>query len=204
MGSRQGLAIIGLIVALLAASCGGSSEEPEPSGGDTATTTTTGSTDTSTTAPDNATNTTQAPPASASETSATVTIDGVDYHFGDNRPGDTCSPDFFGGFFAVLGGEDFEGNFSVELWNEGTGGGTDVSNASLKMEVNGETLDLEANPENSWPAAEAGTSFVDPFTYEGNTASGTIAFINEEVAYNADLAPLDPIVADFTVTCADG
>lgn len=41
------------------------------------------------------------------------------------------------------------------------------------------------------------------FSYEGNRAEGTASFIDTEVAYNADLLPLDPILADFEVVCAE-
>ena len=196
--------MVGMVVGLIAASCGGSSDDSGTSGTDAPTTTIAASSESTTTVAGASTETTKAPDTSGGETSATVTIDGVEYVFGDNAPGDTCNPDLFGGFFAVLHGEDVSTNFSVELWNEGTGDGKQVTTAGMKVEVNGETLDLEADPETSWPAAEAGSSYVEPFTYEGDRASGTIHFINTEVAYNADLAPLEPIVAEFEVVCAAG
>jgi hypothetical protein len=197
--------MVALVVGVIAASCGGSSDDAEPSGGDATTTSVaSGGSATTTAADGGGTTTTAAPSSGAGKSIGTVTIDGVDYVFGDNGPAATCDPDFFGGFFAVLYSEDLTGNFSVELWNEGTGDGNQVPSAQMKVEANGETLDLDAIPDKSWPAAEAGSSYIDSFVYEGNTASGTIYFINSEVAYNADLAPLDPIVADFTVTCADG
>jgi hypothetical protein len=133
-----------------------------------------------------------------------VTIDGVEYRFGDTGPGATCDSEFFGGFFAVLRTEDMAGVFNVELWNPGAGDGKQTTNASMNVTVNGEKLDLEANPEKEWPAAALGSSKVDSFSYEGDTAQGSISFINTEVAYNAALAPLDPIHATFTVTCASG
>ena len=204
MRTRVKLLMIGMVVGLITASCGGSSDDAGTSGTDASTTTTAASSESTTTAAGASTETTKAPDTSGDETSATVTIDGVAYVFGDNAAPATCTPDFFGGFFAVLYSEDASANFEVELWNEGTGDGERLPTAGMKVEANGEILDLEANPETSWPAAEAGTSYVGPFTYEGTTASGTIHFINTEVAYNADLAPLEPIVAEFEVVCADG
>lgn len=203
--TRCNLLIVGVVIGLIAASCGGSSDDAASSGSET-TATTSGASDASTTTSAESTETTEAPDTGggATESTATVTIDGVDYVFDDASVGATCDSDFFGGFFAVLRGEDMATNFEVELWNEGTGDGTRLPRAGMKVEANGEILDLEADPETSWPAAEAGSSYVGPFTYEGNSASGTIHFINTEVAYNADLAPLEPIVAEFEVTCADG
>ena len=133
-----------------------------------------------------------------------MTIDGVSYDFGANGPAATCNPDLFGGFFAVLSSPDLAAGFSVALWNEGAGDGEQVSTATMKVEAGGETLDLEADPEMFWPAAEAGTSYVGDFSYDGNRAEGMIYFINSEVAYDASLAPLDQIVAEFEVVCADG
>lgn len=206
MRIRAKLLTVGLVVGLIAASCGGSSDDAGTSGTDESTTTTTASSDATTTTAGTATETTgaQGSGGGATESTATVTIDGVAYVFGENFAAATCTPDFFGGFFAVLYSEDASANFQVELWNEGTGDGTRLPTAGMNVEADGEILDLEADPEKSWPAAEAGTSFVGPFTYGGNTASGTIHFINTEVAYNADLAPLEPIVAEFEVVCADG
>lgn len=204
--SRLGLFIVVVAVGLLAAACGGSSDDGDASdtGASVATTAASAVTDTtetpgSTDAPQSDEQTSE-----AGESAATVTIDGVAYEFGANGPAATCEPDFFGGFFAVLVSTDLTANFSVELWNEGAGDGEQVSNATMLVEADGEILDLAANPESSWPAAEAGSSYIDTFTYEGNRANGTIYFINTEVAYNADLAPLDPIVGEFEIVCADG
>lgn len=202
MTQRLRWTALALIAVTTIAACGGSDNG---SAGDDAATTTAAQTDTSSTAaPSNTTSPETALGAGDGSSRAVVTIDGADYQFGAEGPGSTCDPDFFGGFFAVLRTEDLAGVFSIELWNPGTGDGKQTPTASFNMTVNGEKLDLEANPEREWPAAEAGTSKVDSFTYEGDTAQGSISFINAEVAYNADLAPLAPIKATFTVTCATG
>jgi hypothetical protein len=206
MSALRTLAVGVVFIAVIAAACGGGANEGEPAGTDPPAATTAAPTAPQTTA---ATGATDAPqPAEsepgASESVATVTIEGTSYVFGANGPAATCKPNFFGGFFAVLYSPDLGANFSLELWNEGAGDGEQVSAATMKVDTGGETLDLDANPEMSWPAAELGSSYVGDFSYEGHRAEGMIYFINSEVAYDASLAPLDPIVAEFEVVCADG
>lgn len=210
MSALRTFAIGTVFIALIAAACGGGDSDTGESGTtDAPVTTTAAPAAPQTTA---IADTTEAPqpdePAPAGseasgESTATVTIDGVSYEFGANGPAATCDPTFFGGFFAVLYSPDLSDNFAVELWKEGTGDGEQVSGATMNVDAGGETLDLEADPEMSWPAAEAGTSYVSEFNYDGNRAEGTIYFINSEVAYDASLAPLDAIVAEFEVVCAD-
>ena len=205
MRMRLVLLFVGVGLALVAAGCGDGSDDTasdDTASDDTEVTSTTTAAAAESSTTSASTETTTPTPGESTESTARVTIDGVVYEFGDHGPPATCSPDFFGGFFAVLYSEDLSENFTVELWNEGAGDGQQTTAAGMKVDADGETLDLEANPEQSWPAAEAGTSYVGPFAYEGNRASGTIHFINSEVAYNADLAPLDPIVAEFEVECA--
>ncbi len=184
-------------MSLLAAACGGGGSDTQS--GETTSPTVAGSTD----APVETTTTAATPgePASAGESVAIVTIDGTEYEFGMAGPAATCNPDFFGGFFVVLYTPDLSGVFQFELWNEGAGEGRS-NKAGMSIEVDGTEMDLEADPEGQWPAVADGTSFVDSFSYEGNQAEGTISFIDTEVAYNGDLFPLDPVIADFTVTCA--
>ena len=190
-----------LAMVILVAACGGSTTDPA----DDPTTTTAGaSVSTTTAAPSATTPPATTPGAGDGSSQAVVTIEGVEYRFEDSGAGSTCDSDFFGGFFAVLRTADLASVFSVELWNPGTGDGKQIPSATMNVIHNGEELDLEADPETAWPAADAGTSFVGPFSYEGNTAQGTITFINTEVAWNADLKPLAPIEATFTVTCASG
>lgn len=214
MSALRTLAVGTVFIAVIAAACGGGDSDDGESGATNAPATTT----TAPAAPETteAAGTTEAPQAAepepgttepaagATESAATVIIDGTSYPFGANGPAATCDPSFFGGFFAVLHTPDLGGNFSVELWKEGTGDGEQVSGATMKVEAEGEGLDLDADPEMSWPAAEAGTSYVGEFNYEGNRVDGTIYFINSEVAYDASLAPLDPIVAEFEIVCAEG
>jgi hypothetical protein len=134
---------------------------------------------------------------------AEVTIDGVTYSFGDFGPGNQCAPDQYGGFFATLREEDGPGVFGVELWQEGEGGDR-VNKANALITVDGVKMDLTANPdqEEYWPAVEAGTSMVQSFQVNGNTATGVAAFIDDEIAYDESLFPLDPIIGEFTVVCA--
>lgn len=187
------------ITAMVLAACGGGGEDPAAE----ATEATQASPTETTGAPEVDDSDTE--PAGITETDdsyALVTIDGTTYEFGENGPAATCSPDFFGGFFAVLYTEDLSGGFEVELWNDGVADDRSTT-ARMNVEDDGTTLDLEADPDGTWPAVEDGTSFVESFSYEGNRAEGTASFIDTEVAYNADLLPLDPILADFEVVCAE-
>jgi hypothetical protein len=136
---------------------------------------------------------------------ARVTLDGTVYEFGMFGPATRCVPDQFGGFWVIMRTEDLGGSFGAELWPDG---GTDrVNQANMTITVDGVYMDLTANPtmEANWPAVEAGTSLVQSFQIDGNKASGTASFIDDEVAYDSSLFPLDPIIADFEVVCgSDG
>lgn len=195
-----------LATAMVLAACGGGGEEPTaetipesptedaetPEAGDTEEDGTPGAGDDDEEQPTD---------TDTDESYARVTIDGTTYEFGENGPAATCNPDFFGGFSAVLYTEDSTGYFQVELWEEGTGEGRPVSGI-METQIDGTNVDLVADPEGTWPAVEEGSSFIEPFSYEGNRAEGSISFIDTEVAYNADLFPLDPVIAEFEVVCA--
>ncbi len=217
MSALRTLAVGTVFIAVIAAACGGGDSDAEETDATTApapttaapaapeTTEAAGSTEAP--QPDEpAPDTTEsgATESAVTESAASVTIDGVPYEFASNGPAATCNPDFFGGFLAVLYTPDLGGNFSVELWDDGSGDGAQVPAARMTVDAGGEILDLEADPDMSWPAAEAGTSYVADFSYEGSRAEGTIYFINNEVAFDASLAPLEAIVAEFEVVCADG
>jgi hypothetical protein len=199
---KVGKSYLALIAALgmLTAACGGGGEGGPTDGG--LTTSTAGGSgsvaETTTTE-----GTTQSSPGGEGESLAVVTIDGTPFEFRKVGPAATCNPDFFGGFFSVLYSEDLGSVFEIELWNEGSGDGAQVSSARMTATIDGVEMDLEADPEGSWPGVEEGTSFVESFSYEDNSAQGTISFIDTEVAYNADLFPLDPVIAQFEITCGD-
>lgn len=133
---------------------------------------------------------------------AVVTIDGTSYEFGDFGPGSQCIPDLYGGFTATLRSEDGSGVFGVELWPKG-GAGDRRNTANALIAVDGVEMDLTANPdkEEFWPGVEAGTSLVQSFQVDGNKATGVASFVDEEIAYDASLFPLDPVIGEFTVVC---
>jgi hypothetical protein len=147
--------------------------------------------------------------------SATVTIGGETYTFGDTGfAAQQCKPDLFGVFFAVLYMIDDEGNpdiergvvnftllrdgvdsEQVEQWPELT-----VSIADLDLEwIADERGALELG-------IEAGMSQVDSYTVEGNRASGTATFYESNsywamVGGQAD--ELETAQGSFEVVCAD-
>lgn len=188
-----------MAVLLIAAACGGGeTSESQPPG----------------TTPSGGGSESSAPPPETSEpvgggetgtdvSMAEVTIDGTTYSFGDFGPAIQCEADFFGGYTATLRSEDGSGVFGIELWPEGQGGDR-VNKANALITVDGVELDLTANPdqEANWPAVEAGTSLVQSFQIDGNRATGVASFIDDEVAYDASLFPLDPIIGEFVVVCA--
>lgn len=195
---------IALLVALVVvvAACGGSdgsdtSAAPSSTNPDSgATTTQQQGTDSTVASP----GVTEPTPSGASF--ARVTVEGTTYEFAKIGPAATCDSDFFGGFFAVLYTEDLSETFQIELWNQGSGEGR-TSTSSLNITTpDGSEYDLDADPEKTWPTVEAGTSRVDSFSYEGNRATGTGFYINNEVAFGND-GPYEPIVGEFEVVCGD-
>lgn len=187
-----------LAIAMTLGACGGGETAPENSSATTAS----GSSETPdpTSAPSDSTE-----PGSGGDVDGAsvgrVTIDGTTYEFGMNGPAVRCDPDAFGGFWAIMRTEDLSGSFGVELWPDG--GGDRADNASMSITVDGVEMDLKANPEGepNWPAVEAGTSLVQSFQVDGNKATGIASFIDDEVAFDASLFPLDPIIGEFEVIC---
>lgn len=202
MRARQ--IILAVIIAMLVAACGGSDGEAGSEDGDSSSTTQAEQETSSTSSeadsdePDEPAE--EEPTTGGGESTGMATVDGTEYVFGANGPAATCDPDFFGGFFAVLYSPDLSQTLSVELWPEGAGEGR-VNTGTLNLVApDGTELDLEADPEDSWPVAEAGSTFIDEFTIDGNTARGTGTFINTEVAYGE--GPFEPVTVDFEITCA--
>ncbi len=195
------ITLIVAVVVVLAA-CGGSdgSDSPaapsssNPDGG--ATTTQQQGSDTTAGSP----SATDASPSGASF--ARVTVEGTTYEFEKSGPAATCNPDFFGGFFAVLYTEDLGQTFQIELWSSGSGEGRESTSSMNITTPDGVEYDLDAIPDKSWPTVEAGTSRVETFSYEGNRATGTGYYINNEVAFGTD-GPYEPIIGEFEVVCGD-
>lgn len=196
---KKRLAIV-LTTAMVLVACGGGGEDPVAETTPEAPAEDTGTPDEATNAPETDDDEEQAATSTETDESyARVTIDGTTYEFGEYGPGTTCNPDFFGGFFAVLRTEDVTGVFEIENAPDG------AMTAGMNVNADGTELGLEADPEQEefWPAVEEGSSFVESFTKEGNRAVGTISFIDTEVAFDASLFPLDPILAEFEVVCAE-
>jgi hypothetical protein len=193
-----------VVFAMIMAACAGSSDSAAE------TSTTARSSDNTTTTqqptPDTTPGTSAPTPATGGadgSSSATVTLAGDTYEFGDYGPPATCDADFFGGFFAVLYSADLSQTFQVELWNDGSGEGRSNTSSTNITAADGTEYDLDAIPDKSWPTVEAGTSRVESFTYEGNRATGIAYYINNEVAYGND-GPYEPIVGEFEVVCGEG
>lgn len=209
------------VIGMLAASCGG--------GEDGAVDTTAGAESTGTTAPqgssdetsEGTTTTTTAATDDAGGRdfsgigAASVTIDGETYYFGETSfPAPQCEPDFFGVFVVTLMMVDEAGNeipsgggLQLQLLGEGTDPG--VVGQLPEASVDIEALDQEwkANEEDfELFDLEPGTSQVDDYTIDGNTASGTATFYERNSYYAFVGGSADAVsVAEgtFEVTCAD-
>lgn len=143
-----------------------------------------------------------------------VTINGETYQFGDSGfPALQCNPDLFGVFFAVLAMVDDQGNEVAD------GGGLELVllHPGSDPEELGQTNEARVrigSLEEEWIADEEdiaereldpGTSQVDSYTIDGDRASGTATFYEEET-YWASVGDSSKTVSvtegTFEVTCA--
>lgn len=145
---------------------------------------------------------------------ATVTIDGEAYVFGDAGIASQCMPDSFGVFM-------------VALYLVGDDGAPDLGAGSLSLFLLQEGSDpeeLDQRPEaivtlggtsQSWVASERkaeefelepGISQIDSYTIDGNTATGTATFFEENSYFAFAGGGADEIqtaTGTFEVTCAE-
>lgn len=147
---------------------------------------------------------------------ATLTINGETYFFGETSfPALRCDPNMFGVFFVVLPMVDEQGNavpsgggLELVLLQEGT----DPEELDQRNEVR---LDLDSLDQ-EWIAdeediaerdLEPGTSQVDSYTIDGNRASGTATFYEENSYWASVGDPANEVATaqgTFEVTCAGG
>ncbi|MEX1281448.1 MAG: hypothetical protein AB1Z55_12100 [Acidimicrobiia bacterium] len=145
---------------------------------------------------------------------ATVTIDGETYEFGDAGIASQCL-------------SDLSGVFSVALYLVGDDGAPDLGAGSLSLflvQEGSDIGDLDQRPEavvtigstsESWVASEAkaeefeleaGTSQVDAYEIDGTSASGTATFIEENSYFAFSGGSADEIrtaTGEFEVTCSE-
>lgn len=132
---------------------------------------------------------------------ATVTVGDMTYE-ADVTPGtlQRCDPDFFNAFWALGGG--------VELFlpPPDDPNHTDAPRVVAKDEASG--LEWVADPTANQGGATSipeGDSQVDSFTIDGNTATGTATFIEQEAFYQwtGGGDQPKPVQGTFEVTCAE-
>jgi hypothetical protein len=148
--------------------------------------------------------------SSGAENIVLVTIGDTTYEF-DASPGtiSDCNPDFFGAFF--VNGASADGD-SVSLLLPPPDDPNFEDPPSLRVKVNDGGADYTADPSilengNYADVIDEGDSQVDSFTLDGNTASGTATFIDEQQIFAALGGTADdpePIQGTFEVTCAAG
>ena len=222
--SMNRILVLGVSV-VLAASCGGGDDDSadaatdERSADTTAQTASSGDSESdpeseseSTTTP-----TTAAAPASGDAVSgigsASVTIEGATYYFGEtSAPAPQCKPDLFGVYLVNLpmvdeGGNEIPsgGRLSLVLLRDGVD--PDEVDQLPEAALTIAELDEEwiANEEAlEMLGLEVGTSQIDSYTIDGNTASGT-ATLYEQNSYYAFLGGSADSVSTtqgtFEVTC---
>jgi hypothetical protein len=218
MKTPHRIAIVVALVTVVATACSGDDgADPTSTVADGATTTTTatqsgGGDDTTTTQA----STGGGEASDDGTSSATVTIGDTTWTFATTGfPAETCDPNFFGGFFAVLYMADDNGELLlVDGQSSGIGITLPGENwasqgiddpASVEVTIAETDESWVANPDTNLPGIEAGQSQVDDWTIDGNTASGTATFVEENAAYAAAGGtgdPVQPMTGTFEVTCA--
>lgn len=149
-------------------------------------------------------------PVSGAENTVVVTIGATTYEF-DATPGTLteCNPDFFGAFF--VNGASADGD-SVSLLLPPPGDPNFEDPPSVRVKVNNGGADFTADPSiieiaNYADVISEGDTQVDAFTVDGNTASGTATFIDEQgifAALGGQAGDPEPIRGSFEVACSDG
>lgn len=138
----------------------------------------------------------------------TVTIGDTTWEF-DATPGTLkqCDPDFFGAFWVI--GESPDGD-GVTILLPPSDDPNFEDPPSVRVGVNDGGPDFTADPSiletgNYDTVISEGDSQVDSFTVDGNTASGTATFVDEQAIFAALGGAADdpePVRGSFEVTCA--
>lgn len=145
--------------------------------------------------------------SSGAENTVIVTIGGTTYEF-DATPGTIadCNPDFFGAFFVNGASEDGD---SVSLLLPPPDDPNFEDPPSVRVKVRDGGADYTADSSilengNYADVISEGDTQVDGFTIDGNTASGTATFIDEQQIFAALGGTADdpaPVQGTFEVTC---
>jgi hypothetical protein len=148
------------------------------------------------------------PPESGSANRGVVSIGGTDFVF-DATPDviTECDPDFFGAF-RVVGVT--EAGDTVEILLPPPDDANFEGPPSVRVKVNNGGADWTADPSiletgDYASVISEGDSQVDSFTVEGNSASGTATFVDEQqifAALGGTGDPPEPVQGTFEVTCA--
>lgn len=207
-------AVLVAALALLVAACGGSGlGADENNGGEVTTTeapdaTTVESDDTDTPA------TTMPPPdddsggESPGEANvAIVTIGNTTWEFDANPEGPIidCNPDFFGAFWVV--GETADGDSLNLLPTEGDANFEDPPSVRVvdrAIEADWTADETLIDTANYSDVLAEGDSQVDSFTVDGNTASGTATFVDENQIFavlGGSADAVEPVSGSFDVSC---
>lgn len=207
------------VLALMLAACGGGSDSPVVT--DRPTQTSTGGAQEESTEPPAAGATTTigtsddssqdaGPPDVAGIGAGSVTLEGETYLFADaGQPGLQCRANYLGIYFVVLRQVDEAGNevpqgavFDLTLLHEGTDPAVvdQLPTAGLSIQAKDESWIADEAFDDDLPEVESGSSQVDDYTIDGNTASGTATFIER---YSYATAPR-VAQGTFEVTCNGG
>ena len=147
-------------------------------------------------------------PSDGTLNTGSVTIDDTTWEF-DATPGalKRCDPDFFGAFWVI--GESPDGD-GVTILLPPPDDPNFEDPPSVRVGVNDGGPDFTADPSildtgNYDTVISEGDSQVDSYTVDGNTASGTATFVDEQEIFAALGGAADdpePVRGSFEVTCA--
>lgn len=210
---RSGLTV-GVLIALVLTACGGSDEvggtvdgaTSEPAAGESAPSTSTADASAVTPAADSS-DEEDPSPAKRGANTGVVTIGDTSYEF-DATPATItdCEPDFFGAF-RVIGETPGGGTVTILLPPEGDPNFDDPPSVRVKdIEIGADfTADPSIVENGSYgDVISEGDTQVDSFTVDGNTASGTATFVDEQQIFAALGGAADdpePVQGTFEVTC---
>ena len=120
-----------------------------------------------------------------------------------------CDPDFFGAFW-VVGATDDGDSVTILLPPDGDPNFEDPP--SVRVKVNNGGPDFTADPSivetgDYSTVISVGDTQIDSFTVDGNSASGTATFVDEQaifIALGGTGADPEPVEGSFEVTCEAG
>lgn len=138
---------------------------------------------------------------------ATVTIGDTTWEFDADPEGTItdCDPDFFGAFWVIGEAEDGSG-LNLLLPPEGDPNFEDPPNVRVTDQSSEADWTADETLIETYPDALAeGDSQVDSYTVDGNTASGTATFVDENQIFavlGGSLDAVEPVTGTFEVSCS--